>query len=325
MCTAVTLNADSFYFGRNLDLDCGYNETVCVTPRKYPFVFRNGRTVNEHYSMVGMATVSGGYPLYYDATNEKGLSMAGLNFPDNAVYYAENEEKENITPFEFIPYILGLCADTDEAVEKIEKINLWNSPFSKEFPLTPLHWLIADKKRAVTVEPMKDGIRIYKNPVGVLTNNPPFDYHLHNLANYMALSPDAPQNSFCPKLNLTPYSLGMGAMGLPGDLSSASRFIRASFTKLNSGCDDGVTQFFHILTNVAQPMGLNRLGENKYEHTLYSSCCDTEKGVYYYTTYTNRQITAVDMNNADLNGRELAAYPLIKKQQVFRVEKAQKV
>lgn len=317
MCTAITLKSDSFYFGRNLDLECGFNETVCVTPRKYPFVFKNGRILREHYSMVGMATVSGGYPLYYDATNEKGLSMAGLNFPGNAVYYAESEENENITPFEFIPYILGLCDGVDEAVEKIEKMNLWNNPFSSEFQLTPLHWLIADKKKAVTVEPLKDGIRIYENPVGVLTNNPPFDFHMQNLANYMKLSPDQPENSFCTELNLTPYSLGMGAMGLPGDLSSASRFVRASFTKLNSVYDDGVTQFFHILTNVAQPAGLNRIGENKHEYTLYSSCCDTEKGIYYYTTYGNRQITAVNMNNSALNGREIAVYPLIKEQQIL--------
>lgn len=317
MCTAITLQADSFYFGRNLDLECGYNETVCITPRKYPLVFRNGRVLNEHYALIGTATVSGGYPLYYDATNEKGLSMAGLNFPDNAVYYAENEEKENITPFEFVPYILGMCADVDDAVQKIERMNLWNNPFSSEFPLTPLHWLLADKSRAVTVEPMKDGIKIYENPVGVLTNNPPFDFHMQNLANYMSLSVDRPENTFSDKINLTPYSLGMGAIGLPGDLSSASRFVRTAFTKLNSVFDDGVTQFFHILTNAAQPRGLNRLSENKYEYTLYTSCCDTEKGIYYYTTYGNRQITAVDMNNTNLNGTELAVYPQLKERQVF--------
>ena len=317
MCTAITLKADSFYFGRNLDLDCGYNEKVCITPCRYPFVFRNGRVMSEHYPMIGMATVSGGYPLYYEATNGKGLSMAGLNFPDNAVYYPESEEKENITPFEFIPYILGLCADVDEAVERIEKINLWNNPFSKDFPLTPLHWIIADKNRSVTVEPMKNGLEIYENPVGVLTNNPPFGYHLQNLTNYIRLSPEQPENSFCKEINLAPYSLGMGAIGLPGDLSSASRFVRASFTKLNSAGDDGVSRFFHILTNVSQPMGLNRTGENKYEYTLYSSCCDTEKGIYYYTTYGNRQITAVDMNNENLNGKEVISYELIKEQQIF--------
>ena len=317
MCTAITLKSNGFYFGRNLDLDCGYNETVCVMPRKYPFFLRNGNTLDEHYAIIGMAAVRGGYPLYYDATNEKGLSMAGLNFPDNAVYCAENEEKENITPFEFVPYILGLCANVEEAVVKIKKMNLWDNPFSREIPLTPLHWLLADKERAVTVEPMKDGLKIYENPVGVLTNNPPFDYHLHNLTNYIKLSPDQPENQFSKKINLAPYGAGMGAVGLPGDLSSVSRFVRAAFTKLNSVCEDDVTQFFHILTNVAHPRGLNRISEGKYEYTLYSSCCDTEKGIYYYTTYGNRQITAVDMNNENLNGGKVVSYPPAKEQNIM--------
>ena len=317
MCTAITLKSDGFYFGRNLDLDCGYNETVCVTPREYPFSFRNGRVMAEHYALIGMATVSGGYPLYYDATNEKGLSMAGLNFPDNAVYFAESKDKENITPFEFIPYILGLCADVDSAVERIKNMNFWDNPFCGELPLTPLHWLLADKERTVTVEPLKDGIKIYENSVGVLTNNPTFDFHLHNLVNYINLTPDQPENRFSKKSDIKAYSLGMGAIGLPGDLSSASRFVRAAFTKLNSAYGDGVTQLFHILTNVAQPMGLNRTGENRYEYTLYTSCCDTEKGIYYYATYGNRQIAAVDMHKTDLNSNRLSVYPLIKEQQIF--------
>jgi len=317
MCTAITLKTDGFYFGRNLDLDCGYNETVCVMPKKYSFSFRNGRVMAEHYAIIGMATVIGEYPLYYDGTNEKGLSMAGLNFPDNAVYYAESKEKENITPFEFVPYILGLCASVDEALGRIEKMNLWNNRFSEKLPLTSLHWLLADKERAVTVEPLKDGMKIYENPFGVLTNNPPFDFHLHNLVNYINLTPEQPENRFSKTSEIKAYSLGMGAIGLPGDLSSASRFVRAAFTKLNSDYEDDVTQFFHILTNVVQPSGLNRLDNKKCEYTLYTSCCDTEKGIYYYTTYGNRQITAVDMHKADLNGRGLAVYPLIKEQRIF--------
>lgn len=321
MCTAVTLETKDFYFGRNLDLHCSYNEEVCVTPRNYPFVFRNGSVCEKHYVIIGMAAVEGGYPLYYDATNEKGLSMAGLNFPENAVYYDRSEEKENITPFEFIPYILGLCESVDKAVKMMERMNLWKVPFSKEFPLTPLHWIIADKSRAVTVEPLKDGLQIYENPVGVLTNNPPFDFHMLNLANYMSLSPCQPKNTFSKDADLRAYSLGMGAIGLPGDLSSASRFVRAAFVKLNSVCaeaeDESVGQFFHIMRSVEQPKGLNRLDDGSCEYTLYSSCCNADKGIYYYTTYGNSSITAVDMHKINLNGNGLAAYPLIKEQRLL--------
>ena len=314
MCTAITMKTADFYFGRNLDLYYHYNETVTVTPRNFKFEFRNGTVVENHYAIIGMATAINGYPLYYDATNEKGLSLAGLNFPDNAVYYPESDSKENIAPFELIPYILGLCSTVDEALAKIENMNLWNIPFSESFPLSPLHWILVDRNRCVTIEPMKDGLKIYENSVGVLTNNPPFDYHMHNLANYINLTTEQPKDCF--GADLKPYSLGMGSIGLPGDLSSSSRFVRATFTKINSVSDDSeeesVSRFFHILSSVEQVKGLNRVREDEHEYTVYSSCCNTDKGIYYYTTYENRQINAIDMNKVDLNGEKIVSFPLKK-------------
>ena len=319
MCTAITLKTKDFYFGRNLDLEYHYNETVTVTPRNYAFRFRNGTVIDNHYAMIGMATVSNGYPFYYEATNEKGLSIAGLNFPDNAVYCPENETKENITPFELIPYLLGQCSTVDEATDRIERMNIWNIPFSKEYPLSPLHWIIADKNRCVTLEPIKDGLKIHENHIGVLTNNPPFDYHIHNLANYINLTVKQPENRF--GTDLKPYSLGMGAIGLPGDLSSASRFVRAVFTKVNSISGDSeeesVGQLFHILGSVEQTKGLNCVRNKEYEFTLYSSCCNVDKGIYYYTTYNNRQISAIDMYKENLNGEKIVAYRLENHQQIF--------
>ena len=314
MCTAITYRTKDHYFGRNLDLHCHYRETVTVTPRNYPFRFRCGVTLDRHYALIGMATVENGYPLYYEATNEKGLSLAGLNFPGNAVYRPRSETHDNIAPFELIPWLLGQCATVDEALEKAKKLNLWDTPFSDQFPLSPLHWLLADRERAVVLEPLHDGLKISENPLGVLTNNPPFDFHLHHLAHFMNLTPDQPENRFNSRLSLEPYSLGMGAMGLPGDLSSASRFVRAAFSKMNavSGDSEGesVTQFFHILGSVAQQRGLNRVGEQEYEYTLYTSCCNTDKGIYYYTTYENSAVTGVDMHRENLNAAAPIFYRL---------------
>lgn len=320
MCTAITYQTDDFYFGRNLDLEYSYQETVTVTPRNYPFHFRCGAVLENHYALIGMATVADRYPLYYEATNEKGLSLAGLNFPKNAVYYPYADGKENITPFELIPWLLGQCSNVSQALEKLQNLNLWNSPFSEAFPLSPLHWLLADKERSVVLEPMADGLKIYENPIGILTNNPPFDFHMYHLAHYMNLTVRPPENRFSSKIDLTPYSLGMGGMGLPGDLSSASRFIKAAFTKLNSISgsteSESISQFFHILGSVAQQRGLTAVRDEEYEFTLYSSCCNTDKGIYYYTTYENSQISAVDMGKENLDGSALISYPLIKGQQI---------
>lgn len=321
MCTAITYKTKDHYFGRNLDLEFSYQETVTVTPRNYPFHFRKVGQLEHHYAMLGMAYVAEGYPLYYDATNEKGLSMAGLNFPGNADYKPEAEGKDNVAPFEFIPWILGQCADLKEVRALLQHINLVNINYSQELPLSPLHWMISDREGSITVESVKSGLKIYDNPVEVLTNNPTFDYHMMNLNNYMALSTEAPENTFSKGLELSSYSRGMGAMGLPGDLSSASRFVKAAFTRMNARSgeseSESISQFFHILGSVAQQRGCVHMGEGKYEITLYSSCCNMDKGIYYYTTYENSRITGVDMHREDLEGDKVIAYPLVEGQQIY--------
>lgn len=320
MCTAITYKTKDHYFGRNLDLEYSYKETVTITPRNFVFHFRRMGKMEHHFAIIGMAYICDGYPLYYDGTNEKGLSMAGLNFPGNADYKPYRYKKDNITPFELIPWILVQCATVAEAERLLERINLLNENFSEELPLSPLHWIISDRERSITLESVKDGIHIYHNPVGVLTNNPTFDYQLFNLNNYMGLSRSARQNTFAGNLELKPYSRGMGAMGLPGDASSMSRFVRAAFVKLNSVSGDSETesvgQFFHILKSVEMQRGCVELSEGVYEITMYSSCCNADRGIYYYTTYDNNQICAVDMYTENLEKDALIWYPLQKEQAI---------
>ncbi|MEY8444625.1 choloylglycine hydrolase [Enterococcus ratti] len=320
MCTSIVYSTNDHYFGRNLDLEVSYGQMVTITPKNYPFKFRKTADLSTHYALIGMAAVVNGYPLYFEATNEKGLSMAGLNFPENAYYFEEDPTKTNITPFEFIPWLLGQCATVKEANKLLDEINLVNINFSEELPLSPLHWMLADQKESMVIESTRDGLKRFNNPVGVLTNNPPFDYQLFNLNNYRALSPSVSPNTFSGKLNLDVYSRGMGGIGLPGDLSSTSRFVKATFTKLNSISnspeEESVNQFFHILKSVEQQKGLCDVGNGQFEYTIYSSCCNMDKGIYYYTTYTNNQITAVDMNQEDLQGTQLITYPLVEQEQI---------
>ena len=320
MCTAITYKTSDHYFGRNLDLEYSFQEQVVITPRNFPFRFRKVKDLEHHYALIGMGIVVEDYPLYYDATNEKGLSMAGLNFPGYADYKAEMSQKDNVSPFEFIPWILGQCATVQEAKKLLENLNLVPINFSEKLPLSPLHWIIADKECSITVESVKDGLNIHDNPVGVLTNNPTFDFQMFHLNNYMSLSTKQPVNNFSDKLSLELYSRGMGAMGLPGDFSSTSRFVKAVFTKFNSVSGDSecqsVNQFFHILGAVAFPRGCVCLGEDKYEITVYSSCCNTDKGIYYYKTYENSEIHGVDMNRENLESDKLIAYKLVEQQEI---------
>ena len=323
MCTAITYAPHAHYFGRNLDLNVSYHEQVTITPRHYPFNFRRMGENANHYAMIGMATVVEDYPLYYEATNEKGLSMAGLNFPRNAVFKPEVDTRDNVSPFEFIPWILGQCATIEEVKERLATIHLINLNFSDALPLHPLHWMIADKDTAIVVEPMADGLRVYDNPVGVLTNNPSFEYQLFNLNDYRHVSTKLPANTFAPNVNLDAYCLGLGGIGLPGDLSSMSRFVRATFAKFNSVCESteasAVGQFFKLLDTVLQTRGLNEAEDGSYEYTIYSSCCNVDAGIYYYRTYENHQITAVSLFNEQLDGERLITYPLQHDAQILYV------
>ena len=318
MCTAATYKTKDFYFGRTLDYEFSYGDEIVVMPRNYPLSFRKAKKPKTQYAIIGMAYVAGSDPLFYDAINEKGLGMAGLNFVGNACYNKPKQDLDNVAQFEFIPWILSQCASVCEARELLSRINILDEAYSEHLPVAQLHWIIADKDEAITVESMSDGLKIYDNPVGVMTNNPPFDQQMFALNNYMNLSPKQPENFWGIPLNS--YSRGMGALGLPGDLSSQSRFVRVAYTKMHSMSGESemesVSQFFHILGSVDQQRGCCEVEEGKYEITLYTSCCNTEKGIYYYTTYNNHQISAVDMHRENLDGDQIARYPLIQEEQI---------
>lgn len=309
MCTAISFKTKDHYFGRNLDHEFSYGESITICPRKFPLIYKTMPKEEYHYAIIGMAHIADGVPLFYEGTNEKGLSMAGLNYPENAWYGPEKAGFFNITPYELIPFLLGKCETVSQARKHLEKINLVKIPFKKELPLTPLHWMLSDKEESIVIEPDKDGLKIYDNPVGVLTNNPSFPQQLFSLNNYQNLSTKKPINTFSDKISPVIYSRGMGGLGLPGDLSSNSRFVRAAFVKLNSVSghseEASVSQFFHILGAVEQQRGCVKLENGQYEITIYASCCNTDKGIYYYKTYDDWRIRKIDMREENLEKSKL--------------------
>ena len=242
MCTAATYKTKDFYMGRTLDYEFSYGDEITVTPRNYPFHFRHMEELENHYAIIGMAHVADDYPLYYDAVNEKGLGMAGVNFVENAVYQEIQEGRENVAQFEFIPWILSQCASVEEAKKMLAEMNLVGTVFAPKFPAAQLHWILADKYACITIECVREGLKVYDNPAGVLTNNPPFEQQMFLLNQYMHLSPKQPENHFSEQLPLQTYSRGMGALGLPGDLSSTSRFAKVAFTRAHAVSGGGKRQ-----------------------------------------------------------------------------------
>lgn len=311
MCTAISFTGKSHYFGRNLDVDQAYGECITITPRNYNLNFKHNLSCNSHYAIIGIATVVDNTPLYFDAINEKGLCIAALNFPLFAYYHNIQSGFCNIAPFEFIPYILSKCESTKEAEHLIKRINITDIPFNKDLPVTPLHWIISDRERSITAEPLQTGLKLYDNPIGVLTNSPTFDMQMLNLENYTNVT----NKSINPTKEKASYSRGLGAIGLPGDYSSMSRFVKAHFVKKYTVSYDNrekeISQYFHILNSVAMPEGAVITENGNYEKTSYMSCCDTANGIYYYKTYNSHTISSVKMRNENLNINTLITYPLI--------------
>ena len=312
MCTCITYQNKDFYFGRNLDIDCSFGEQVVVTPRDFPLEFRKAGTQTRHYAMIGMASANESFPLYAEAVNERGLCMAGLNFPGNAFYQKAEGEGIELASFELIAWILGKCSSVKEAERYLTDMTVVDLAFSPQMPPAPLHWMLADKERCLVLEAVREGLKVYENPFGVLTNNPPFKYHKMNMNNYLNLSSGHPENRFAKGLELKTYAQGMGAVGLPGDASSASRFVRASFLKWNSVSpedeDSNVSQFFHILDGVAMVRGSVVTEAGTYDITTYSCCVNTRTGTYYYKTYDDSRIRKVDLCGEHIEGSALCFF-----------------
>ncbi len=302
MCTALGYRAGAQYFGRTLDLDRSYGEEVCILPRNAAVVLRQEAPLASHYALLGMATVACGVPLFYDAVNEHGLCMAGLNFPNNAYYAPPEAGVCNLASFELIPWLLGRCRTVAEARVLLEQVRITDVRFSDALPPSPLHWLITDRRASLVVESMRDGVHIYDNLVGVMTNNPPFPAQLANWERYRQLRVDNGDIAVAPE----DYCQGLGAVGLPGDVSSPSRFVRAAFGREHAVCepteDSAVSTVFHLLDSVSMLRGLCRTDAGTWDYTVYAACINADAGRYYYTTYDNRTPACVDLHSVDLEG-----------------------
>lgn len=314
MCTSISMTTDNCYFGRTMDIAYNFGEHVTIAPRNYPFKFHKAGEMPHHFAMLGMASVRDNYPMYAEAANEKGLGAAGLNFPENAFFPKEpyKDCKWAVTPYELIPWVLGQCSSTAEAKQLLSQTCLVDIPFAEDLPVAPLHWHFADSEASIVAEQTKDGMHVYDNPINVLTNNPPFNFQTLNLCQYMNLSVSSPEGCLSKLPGVSAFGKGMGSIGLPGDFSPASRFVKAAYILENSKCkhdeDSSVSQFFHVMESVAVVDGSVDCGEDNYR-TTYCCCMNLCKGIYYYKTYNNSSINAVNLYRENLGGGSLYEYP----------------
>lgn len=312
MCTCIMLKNVDTFFGRNMDLNYSFNEKIIIVPRYFKLNFKIEKPLSSHYAFIGIGCIIDNYPLFAEASNEKGLSIAALNFQDNAFYHNIDIYKRNLAPYELFTYLLAKFSTVDEVKTFLKKANIINVDFNADIKVTPLHFMISDKNASIVVESTKNGLNVYDNPYNVLTNNPSFPYHVENIKNYLNLSIDDPIDSL--KLDLKPFSYGQGLIGLPGDYSSASRFVKTLFIKNNMSLitdeKDTIRQFFYCLESVKMIIGLVKTKEG-YEYSRYTSCFNVNKSILYYKKYEGNIINKVDMNSYDINKNKLISIKMI--------------
>ncbi|WP_297633996.1 choloylglycine hydrolase [uncultured Clostridium sp.] len=318
MCTALTLKTKegNHLFGRNMDIEYTFGQSVGIIPRNFEYEDRtNGCTGHTKYAVIGMMTVMENHPMLADGMNEKGLAVAGLNFPGFAYYEPKKrDDKINVSVYDFMFWVVSHFANVSEVKEQIKNINIMDTPFNADTPIPTLHWMVTDKTgESIVIEKTKDGLKVFDNTVGVLTNSPTFDWHLTNLRQYLGIYADQSTNAQWSHQELNPLGQGVGAIGLPGDFTPASRFVRVAFLRHFALANDStlmdVNEFFHILNNVAMVRGSVRTPQNMSDITIYTSSMNLEEGIYYYNTYDNNSINAINMNNVDLNSSELILFP----------------
>ncbi|MDN3955563.1 choloylglycine hydrolase [Sporolactobacillus laevolacticus] len=325
MCTSLTLEtADGHHlFGRTMDFAIDLGQTVTIVPRNYSWrSAASGDLIKTKYGIVGMASVDQDLVVYADGMNEAGLTCATLYLPGFADYSDHaTDGKEAVAPHDFVFWSLSRYGSIEEVKDALANVSLVEFPLAALQVTPPLHWILSDKTgKSIVVEPLDKGIKIYDNPVGVMTNSPDFPWHLTYLRQFIGLRPRQFESARWENLDLSAFSQGSGSVGLPGDFTPPSRFVRAAYWKNNiTNIDteqDGITGLFHILSTCDLPKGAVVTPEGLEDVTIYTSAMCAESGTFYYHGYDNRQITAVNLFREDLDAKTVKTYDFVRNQSI---------
>ncbi|MGV2981911.1 linear amide C-N hydrolase [Camelimonas sp. ID_303_24] len=331
-CTSFLLKAadGGFVYGRTLEFSLPLNSSMLVMPRNFPYAgtgpggqAAGGLPWVTKYGVAGANAF--GMPVFVDGVNEAGLAGGMLYLPGLAQYQdvPPSEASTSIAAHEVLTYILTNFASVAEVKEGLPKIRVNKAIVTQLRMPAPMHVTVHDASGAsLVIEYIGGQLQLHDNPTTVMTNAPAFDWQIANLGNYLALSRYNPEPLKVGSLTISPPSTGAGAPGLPGDMSSPSRFVRAfmyarAAPVLETGAQT-VNLAFHILNNFDLPPGMVRTkadsqsggGVTGIEITEWTSVIDLKARRYYIRTYENSQIQVLDLATAPLDGKTLKMFPL---------------
>lgn len=335
-CTGVQLKAKdgAFVNGRTVEFGLNLQLSGLVIPRNYAFKGTlpdgsAGLAYTSKYAAIGGSMF--GENAIADGINERGLAVGSFYFPGYAEYAKMTPENQNraLSPTEFSNWILTQFTTVEDVKQGIQSIVI--APTTpKGWPvLPPFHYVVYDKSgKSIVIEPIHGELKVYDNPLGVLTNSPTFDWHMTNLDNYINLSAINVPHVIMNGVKLEQFGSGSGMHGLPGDFTPPSRFVRAAvFSSIAVPADNAeqtVFQVFHILNQFDIPVGSVRSIEGKQmipEYTLATVVRDPQNLKYYFKTFDDQNIKAVNLNSFDMNAKKIKKFIMSGKQGVMDISK----
>ena len=311
MCSAVRfVDAEgNLYFGRNLDWECGYGEKIVYTPADYNYQPAFNAKDRNH-AVIGVGIVVDDTPLYFDCANDAGLAVAGLNFPGYAQYAEDSVNfTTNVAAYEFPLWVARSFTSVDDVAEALKNVTIVGKPINDRYPVSMLHWIVADATRSIVVEYMASGMHVYDDDVDVMTNQPEFPVHRQNLINYINCTPMMVKPVRWGGAELKPWGAGLSAHGLPGDPNSMSRFVRIAYANAHypdkQGEKDNVTRLFKTLSSAAMVEGMSAMADGQYEKTMFTSGYSARTKTYYMATYDDPTIVATPVSDFDATSNKL--------------------
>jgi len=333
-CTGITLRPrdGSIIYARTLEFAADLKSNLIVVPRGQQFTGTTpsgepGLRWTTKYACTGMNAFD--LPLFIDGLNERGLAVGLFYFPGYADYQKSSaaDNARTLAPQELGAFLLGTCANVAEVASAAHDVLVVAVPFAPLGEVTPCHYLVSDAAgNSLVIEYVAGELRLHVNPLGVITNSPTFDWHLTNLSNYVNLSVTNVPSLDVVGTQFRGFGQGTGMLGLPGDFTPPSRFVRAvAFAKSALPVDsarDGVLQAFHILNQFDIPKGAARgveQGEPVADYTLWTSAADLTNGRYYFRTFDNSRIRMLELQATDADAQGITTIAIAGEEDIENV------
>jgi choloylglycine hydrolase len=327
-CTGITLTAadGTVVHARTLEFAVDIHSDVIVVPRGYARVGttpdgKPGLTWTSKYASVGANGVD--KPFIFDGVNEKGLASGLFYFPTSAGYmpYTPADAGKTLAQWELGSWMLENFATVDEVKANLPNVVVPAVVFEQWNMAPEVHYIVTDASgKSIVVEFVGGKLTVWDAPLGVITNSPTYDWHMNNLRNYLNFSMSNAPNVTLGSVTLKPFGMGSGMLGMPGDFTPPSRFVRAvafSQSALPSATGtEAVLEAFHILNQFDIPKGAAREHE-KDEHgnvladyTVWTSAIDLKARKFYFRTYENSQIRVVDLMKMNLDAKDVVKFSM---------------